>query len=86
MGSDINFLQKDHIQPLFIIYGKDSFESIGDPKVIEKNANMIRLWETTYESIFQSPPIDKDKMNQIEELIKMKFNEPRIDAELSNFE
>ncbi len=86
MGSELNFTQKDHIQPLFINYGKDSFESIGDPKVIEKNANMVRLWETTFESIFPNTVIDKDKTNQIEELIKMKFNEPRIDAELSNFE
>ena len=82
----MNFTQKDHIQPLFIIYGKDSIESIGDPKVMEKNSTMKSLWESTFKTVFPKIVDDKEKGNEAEEIIKMKFNEPRIDAELYNFE
>lgn len=83
---EVNYTQKDHIQPLFIHCGKDSIDTIGDPKVLEKGATMNKLWESTYETIFPKLGEEKDKNAMIEELVRMKFNEPRIDAELANFE
>jgi hypothetical protein len=53
---------------------------------MEKGATMDKLWESTYQTLFPKTSEEKDKNAMIEELIKMKFNEPRIDAELSNFE
>lgn len=47
---------------------------------------MITLWESTFKTIFNFIAEDKDKANEVEDIIKLKFNEPRIDAELTNFE
>jgi hypothetical protein len=85
-----NFTQKSEIQPLYILYSKDNFEDIGDPKVFnDKGADFLTLWEDTYNSLLRNEEnnnyIDNDETFILKEL-KGKYLESRLDEELEIFE
>jgi GTPase SAR1 family protein len=95
--NSLNFSQKNDILPLYVLYGSDSIQEIGDPKVIGQGGkDMASLWEDTFFSVF-----NKDKESKIEsqfdieenldvkkfeENLKEKYKESRIDEELVIFE
>lgn len=91
----VNFTQKSEILPLYILYSKDNFEEIGDPKVFsEKGADILTLWEDTYNSLlrenneennYKNEEENNNKNNLIKEL-KEKYMESRLDEELIIFE
>ncbi len=91
--SQVNFTQKNEILPLYILYSKDNFAEIGDPRVIVsgKNSDLLTLWEDSYKTLFENENDDsKIQNNENEEKLikelKGRFLERRIDEELSIFE
>lgn len=90
--SQVNFTQKNEILPLYILYSKDSFGEIGDPRVIAsgKNSDLLTLWEDSYKTIFEKENDLNNQNNENEEKLikelKGRYLEPRIDEELSIFE
>jgi GTPase SAR1 family protein len=92
-----NFSQKNDILPLYILYGSDSLQEIGDPKVIAKGKDMTTLWEDTFQTIFDKEK-EKDnfqfehekslitEINNFDDNLKEKYKESRIDEELVIFE
>jgi hypothetical protein len=85
------FTQKNDIQPLYILYGNDSLEDIGDPKVMAQGSrDPFLLWDETFASIYQCGEnhINKEmeNPNTLELNLKEKYPEARIDEELLNFE
>jgi hypothetical protein len=77
--------QKDDVKPLYIMYSEDSFNEIGDPKVMQAGgADMNSLWEDTFYSLYKVK--EQDGEERIEEKFGDKYKEPRFDEELVNFE
>lgn len=78
--------QFDHVYPLFIQYGKDSFESIGDPRIQGgKTKELVGLWEEGFFTLFKKP--DQSNDSTFDEIgLKKKYPEDRIDSELRSFE
>jgi hypothetical protein len=92
IDNQVNFTQKNEILPLYILYSKDNFDDIGDPKVFsEKGADPLNLWEDTYNSLLRNDNENEenengnDKKILIKEL-KEKYLESRLDEELLIFE
>ena len=92
IDSQVTFTQKNEILPLYILYSKDNFDEIGDPKVFsEKGSDLLTLWEDTYNSLIRNDNDNenedekKDKKFIIKEL-KEKYLESRLDEELLLFE
>lgn len=91
-----NYTQKNEILPLYILYSNDSFEEIGDPRVMNsgKNGDLLTLWEDSYNSLFreenknENEKINKnnDLENKLIKELRMQYLEPRIDEELTIFE
>jgi hypothetical protein len=88
------FSQKNDILPLYILYGADSLEEIGDPKVFVQGSSgssfsrdPFLLWDETFASIYPSGEnqiAENFDKNELE--MKEKYTEARIDEELLNFE
>lgn len=92
IDSQVTFTQKNEILPLYILYSKDNFDEIGDPKVFsEKGSDLLTLWEDTYNSLIRNDNDNenedekKDKKFIIKEL-KEKYLESRLDEEMQLFE
>lgn len=84
-----NFVQKNDILPLYILYGNDTLNDIGDPKVIQQgNRDLFSLWEDTFSSLFMNykTESEKDKKEDIDEIYRERYKEARIDEELLMFE
>jgi hypothetical protein len=80
-----NYVQKNDILPLYILYSQDSFNEIGDPKVMQSGgADMNTFWEDTFYSLYKAKEDDNEV--QIEDALRDKYKEPRFDEELMNFE
>jgi len=84
----LQYSQKNDILPLYVLYGSDSLEEIGDPKVISSTIkDPSTLWELTLQSVFPSESEgDTNEVEDLERKMKDKYKETRIDTELSNFE
>jgi hypothetical protein len=81
-----NYVQKNDILPLYILYSQDSFNEIGDPKVMQSGGkDMSSLWEDTFYTIYKIKE-KNEKERDIEEVNSDKYREPRFDDELTNFE
>jgi hypothetical protein len=86
---DGSFCQKNDIQPLQILYSQDSFQEIGDPKVINSNGNsdISKLWEDTLLTVFpKQQEIEENQDEDFETALKELYVEPRIDEEVAIFE
>ena len=79
-----NIVQKNDIQPLYILYSNDSLVEIGDPKVMG-NSDMNTLWEDTFYSIFRNKRENEEEYD-VEKMLGDRYKESRIDEELTNFE
>jgi hypothetical protein len=80
-----NYVQKNDILPLYILYSQDSFNEIGDPKVMQSGgSDMNTLWEDSFYSLYKVK--EKEKESNVEEMIGNKYKEPRFDEELVLFE
>lgn len=83
---------KDDFQSLFIKFGKDSFEEIGNSKVVAKKGDFSnhQQWEDSFNGMFINE-IMKDEQKSKEENMKNKemnenYSEKVIDLELKLFE
>lgn len=82
-----SYIQKDHLHPIFIQFGKDSYEDIGDPKVISSGQkNPVLLWEDTFLGMFKEKKDDNKKSNFNEKELLSKYQEKSLDFELISFE
>lgn len=92
IDSQVSFTQKNEILPLYILYTKDSFDDIGDPKVIsQKGADILTLWEDSYNSLLRyESDFDENKEKKEQNILikdlKDKYTESRLDEELTIFE
>lgn len=93
IDSQVSFTQRNEILPLYILYTKDSFDEIGDPKVIsQKGADLLTLWEDSFNSLkrnendIDDKNEDKKEKNLIVKELKEKYIESRLDEELLIFE
>lgn len=81
-----NLIQKDHLQPLFIEFGKDSYEEIGDPKVLSSSkGNPIIQWEDTFSGMYKNQSDDTENSFD-EQALQKKYIEKSLDSELQSFE
>ena len=77
---------------MYVLYSKDSFEDIGDPRVMSsgKNSDLLTLWEDSYKTLYEKDNGLNNQNNENEEKLikelKGRYLEPRIDEELSIFE
>lgn len=83
---------KDDLQPLFIEFGSDSNDEIGEPKVISSSTPIIQRWEDTFNGIFKNDLINQNNKkiqknsNLIEKQLTQKYQEKVLDSELIHFE
>lgn len=89
--SNVNFTQKKEILPLYILYSKDSFEDIGDPKVFNtgNNGDQMSLWEDSYKTLYDKENEKNHNAENEQKLLRIlqsKYMEPRVDEELAIFE
>lgn len=82
--------QTDHLYMIIIPEGSDTYEDIGDPKVISTNKkeNNITLWESTVNGLFKDLNHKKEtndiKFDEKENIKRYKENV--LDSELLAFE
>ena len=73
------------MQPIIVQFGKDSIEDIGDPRVSNKNSNLIQLWEDTciasFKEVKKNASIDFNY-----DILLEKYSEFSLDQELVAFE
>lgn len=82
-----SLIQKDHLQPLFIQFGKDSYEEVGDPKVLNSNkSNPVMLWEDTFNGMYKNQMDDTESSAFDEQTLLKKYVEKSLDSELQSFE
>ena len=83
---------KDDFHPLFIEFGTDSNDEIGEPKVISNTSPMIQRWEDTFNGIFKNDLINQNNKktlknsNLLEKQLTQKYQEKILDSELIHFE
>ena len=92
------YVQKNELRAMYIHYYNDSFEEIGDPKVMQRGgADNMTLWKESYESLF--PKKNNKKDNEFEDVdndMELEvdvdkanweiYKESRIDNEMKMFE
>ena len=92
------YIQKNELRAMYLHFYNDSFEEIGDPKVMQRGgADNKTLWKESYESLF--PKKNNRKENEFEEVdneMELEvdvdkanweiYKESRIDNEIKMFE
>ena len=92
------YVQKNELRAMYIHYFNDSFEEIGDPKVMQRGgADNMTLWKESYESLF--PKKNNKKENEFDDVdneMELEvdvdkanweiYKESRIDNEMKMFE
>lgn len=78
----------DHLQPIFVEFGKDSFEDIGEPKINKSSDGKLKsMWEDTLLSTFKDyNQKDNTLSNFDEKFLLLKYPEKILDADLIQFE
>ena len=92
------YIQKNELRAIYLHYYNDSFDEIGDPKVMQRGgADNITLWKESYESLFPRKNIKKEnEFDDIDNDMELEvdvdkanweiYKESRIDNEMKMFE
>ena len=91
------YIQKNELRAMYLHFYNDSFEEIGDPKVMQRGgADNKTLWKESYESLFPTNNRKENEFEDVDNEMELEvdvdkanweiYKESRIDNEIKMFE